>query len=354
MNTKEARNTIQSTVIERLVVARGRALGFILLGSLLTSCASVETESSVDDSLAVEEQESSADVVADEQDNAEQEAPQSTEMAVQEQEDEAEAMMAKLAAPLVEPGATKAPKAAPKSKPKAQNNAAKENAAKKKAAMAAKAAAEAQAKADAAIKAAAEASLKAKAQADAIAKEEADAKMAAEKAAREKASKVAKPAVKKTAKASTAGGKPFAVGRADMPIKYDVWVIQKGVTALDKEIVINTPTWEMGTSGYMSQIWLTIMDDKLLINSSSDIDAIRGKSGVRVDGGKLIPFSRIEDNNIAVLDGAWLDALSNGNKLDIYMGFFPGKKPRSDTFNSDIQLENLPRIVATYKKIMGL
>ena len=117
---------------------------------------------------------------------------------------------------------------------------------------------------------------------------------------------------------------------------------------MDKDIVIGTPTWEMGKPGYMSQIWVTVMDDKMLVNSSSDIDVKEGVTGVRFDGGDLIPFSRIEGNNIGVLDGDWLNTLQASERLDVYMGFFPGRQPRSDTFDSGIDLEGIERIVPTY------
>ena len=71
-----------------------------------------------------------------------------------------------------------------------------------------------------------------------------------------------------------------------------------------------------------------------------------------LDGGALIPFSHIAENNIGVIEGAWLDKLAAANNLEIYLGFFPGKKPTSDTFKSATSLDRLGRIVATYHKLL--
>ncbi len=148
-------------------------------------------------------------------------------------------------------------------------------------------------------------------------------------------------------------GKAFDVSRADLPVSHGIWKIKRGEALLDKDIVISTPTWEMGKAGYMSQIWVTVMDDRILVNSSSDIDSKPGETGVRIDGGELIPFSKIEGNNIGVLEGDWLDTLAAGKQLEFFMGFFPDREPRSETFRSDVSLEGMSRIVPTYRNLMN-
>lgn len=148
---------------------------------------------------------------------------------------------------------------------------------------------------------------------------------------------------------SSTGATPFSVGANQLPFSYDIWTIRKGNTPLTQGLVITTPTWEMGKEGYMSQIWLTLMEDKIHVNSSSDIETASRGLGIRIDEGELIPFTTIAEANIAVIEGRWLDRLARANKIDIYLGFLPGKKPTSDTFNSDLSLNNLARIVATYR-----
>ncbi len=139
----------------------------------------------------------------------------------------------------------------------------------------------------------------------------------------------------------------------DLPLSYDIWKIRKGQSRLDNDVVITTPTWEMGEPGYNSQIWLTLMDDKLLVNSSSDIYTSDGKAGIRIDNGDLVPFSRIVSNNIGVVDGNWLDALARGGKIYVYMGFFPDREPKSGIYQSELSLKNLMKVVNAYKSFLN-
>ena len=162
--------------------------------------------------------------------------------------------------------------------------------------------------------------------------------------------KAVTPAVTVQAVSGT-NAQPFNVSASKLPFNYDIWTIKKGNTPLTQGLVITTPTWEMGKEGYTSQIWFTLMEDNIHVNSSSDIETASRGLGIRIDGGDLIPFSSIAENNIGVISGQWLDRLAVANKVDVYLGFFPGKKPRSETFTSDLSLDNLARIVATYRML---
>lgn len=144
---------------------------------------------------------------------------------------------------------------------------------------------------------------------------------------------------------------PFNVSAKKLPFTYDIWTIKEGDTPLTKGLVIATPTWEMGKEGYMSQIWLTMMEDEIHVNSSSDIETASKGLGIRIDGGDLIPFTSFADNNVGIISGKWLNSLAAANKIDVYLGFFPGKKPMSETFVSDLSLKNLARMVATYRML---
>jgi len=146
--------------------------------------------------------------------------------------------------------------------------------------------------------------------------------------------------------------KPLNINLKDLPANYDIWQFKQGVAALEQGVVVSTPTWEMGKEGYNSQIWITIMENQILINSSSDIDLSAGELGIKINDGALIPFTRIEDNNIGVLEGKWLDQLQEGGTMDIFLGFFPGKIPQSDVFKTDVSLDSLPRVVPTYRNLL--
>ena len=146
--------------------------------------------------------------------------------------------------------------------------------------------------------------------------------------------------------------KPLNISLKNLPITHDIWQFKQGVSALEQGVVVSTPTWEMGKQNYNSQIWVTLMENQILINSSSDIDPSAGALGVAIDGGELIPFTRIAEKNIGVLEGEWLDLLKEGGKMDIYLGFFPGKIPTSQVFKTDLNLDSLSRVVPTYRNLL--
>ena len=345
---------VDDCVVKNVVGGLRATLACCLLGSVLVGCATADKTKDVDQEQDISAVEQSA---VEKQDQALAATPTATTQSrvetataesvpepepepVSETETDADAMMAKLAAPVKEPV----------SKSSAEKNTPAVVEVKTKADSGAEAKAEAEAKAKAEVEArlAAEAKLKAEAEAQAMAEAQArmetQARLEAEAKAQEAAASVPK---------SAAGAAPLTAGAKGLPVIVDYWTIAKGEAVLDKEIVITTRTWEMGKAGFSSQVWLTIMDDKMLVNSSSGIDPETSGSGVKINGGKLIPYSRIEGNNIAVIEGNWLDQLVGGGKLDIYLGFFPDRKTRSDTFQSDISLDALARVIPTYRKMIG-
>jgi len=293
-------------------------LGACLLSSLLVSCASVEKNGpAVAETQAVPV--------------AEQKAASTVKKSVPVVKEEmksagADALMATLAAPVVEPGSKSEPVVEVKPEP---------------------------------IKKIVEVPVKPKAEMkpvviEAKPKVKAVVKSVEKPVVAKKIVKTAVPAVspdKPKKMKSTGTAKPLNITSRDLPASYDIWTLKQGETTLTQGLVIMTPTWEMGKEGYMSQIWLTLMEDKIHINSSSDIATESGKLGIKIDGGELIPFSHIAENSIGVLEGEWLDKLAKANKMDIYLGFFPGKKPTSERFKSDTNLDNLDRVVMTYRKL---
>jgi len=191
-----------------------------------------------------------------------------------------------------------------------------------------------------------------------VAKVKPMAKIVAE-APKEKAVKIAPKATvkvvtakKATKSKKTLNSKPLKISLNDLPANYDIWQFKQGVAELEKGVVVSTPTWEMGKEGYNSQIWVTIMENQILINSSSDIDQSAGELGIKINDDELIPFTRIADNNIGVLEGKWLDQLQEGGTMDIFLGFFPGKIPQSDVFKTDVSLDSLSRVVPTYRNLL--
>ena len=154
-----------------------------------------------------------------------------------------------------------------------------------------------------------------------------------------------KPSKRKLSSKSLKGSK------SDLPISHGIWKIMQSDIPGEASMVIATPTWEMGEEGFMSQIWLTFSESQLIVNSSSDIDPSASLGGIRINDEDLIPFSRIDGKNAGIIEGKWLDILSSGGVMDIYMGFFPDRKQRSGTYKSDVVLDGLSRVVPTYRRL---
>lgn len=171
--------------------------------------------------------------------------------------------------------------------------------------------------------------------------------------------KVAEAAPKKTApvaaapapepKAGAASSEPLDIKLSDLPVKLDLWSIRKSLQG--DGLLLTTPTWEIGAGSHLSQIWLTLEEQQLSIHSASDIDPEAKGSGVSLNGSDTVPFSRIDDGKIAVLEGDWMKQFADGGTLEIHMGFFPGKTPRSPTFKTDAPLDALMRLVPTYEQL---
>jgi len=272
-------------------------LGIGLVSSLLVSCASMNTGGDIDDATPIEPQ-----VEVSKPQSAASKTQQ--ENAEQKGSDQADSLMASLAAPVEEPGTAPEPEIKSKVKPAIVKKS----------------------ESKPVMKAVVSSAVKTK-------------------------SETVKAKARMVKTKSKAAAKPLNFTLNDLPANYDIWTIKEGETPLTLGLVISTPTWEMGKEGYMSQIWLTLMDDKIHINSSSDIAPESSGLGIKIDDGALIPFSHIAENNIGVIEGAWLDKLATANNLEIYLGFFPGKKPSSETFKSATSLESLSRVIATYNKL---
>jgi len=284
-----------------------RSLVAVLVSSLV-ACASVDKKD------GFESVEPGVQSVSADQTEEQQESPQEAVQETSSQEASsanADALMATLAAPIVEPGSKDA---APVAKKKAVVKIAKKTEEAKPVVV--------------------------------------PAKTVEVKKAVAKVVKPPKPAPKKKPKKRSGAAKPLKVGLKDLPVNYDIWVLKNGETPLTKGLVISTPTWEMGKEGYVSQIWLTLMEDKILVNSSSDIATAAGDLGVRIDSGALIPFTRIAEHKIGVIEGEWFDKLAAADKLQVHLGFFPGKKPKSKVFVSETSLSNLDRLVLTHRKLV--
>ena len=140
------------------------------------------------------------------------------------------------------------------------------------------------------------------------------------------------------------------VSSSDLPLKVEIWTLREGFED-EGNLILRTPTMQMGEGDYYSQISLTLEENQLIIYSSSDIDTDLSGIGVRLNGSELIPFDRIEGTNAGILEGDWMSKLSAGGSLEIMLGFFPGKETTSPVFKRVASIDALEKLVPTYYKL---
>lgn len=138
-----------------------------------------------------------------------------------------------------------------------------------------------------------------------------------------------------------------------LPIRFELWRIDKGRGPYDAGAVLITPTFQMGNNQTAGQIYVTVMEDKVLVTSSSTIAGKDGLSGIRIDEGGWLPFTDITEDNVAVVRGNWLDKLQAGSKLTIRMGFFPDMSKSPEQFESEVSLTDMRTAIPRYKKLLN-
>lgn len=145
--------------------------------------------------------------------------------------------------------------------------------------------------------------------------------------------------------------KALDITKADLPVTIELWTLKEDRKQVGNPLVLTTPTWQMGDGDYLSQIWLTLTESHLAVHSSSDIDPEIPGTGVTLGDGELQAFTRIEDNNIAILEGDWFSRMAAGGSLKLALGFFPDKKKTSPLFKSEANLDALSRLAPTLKAL---
>jgi len=138
----------------------------------------------------------------------------------------------------------------------------------------------------------------------------------------------------------------------ELPIRFDLWRIDKGKGPYDAGVVLITPTFQMGDDRTAAQLYVTVMEDKILITSTSDIAAKKGLSGLRIDEGGWLPFTDVTNDNVGVVRGNWLDKLEKGAKMTIRMGFFPDMSKNPEQFETDISLTDMRTAIPRYKSLL--
>ncbi len=93
-----------------------------------------------------------------------------------------------------------------------------------------------------------------------------------------------------------------------------------GMWQIEPQCRITSPTMEVYQNDYATQFWLDVIDNELIVNSSTNINIKKKGVGVRFNEGELIAFSANRYSNGAKLKGNIGQWLLASNELHIYLG----------------------------------
>jgi hypothetical protein len=83
---------------------------------------------------------------------------------------------------------------------------------------------------------------------------------------------------------------------------------------------VSTPTIELDSPGYTTQMWLNVFDDRLMVNATTNIDITMKQVGIKVDNGKLQKFSsKLYASNV-VWSADMHALIKNHHSLTIFIG----------------------------------
>ncbi len=108
-----------------------------------------------------------------------------------------------------------------------------------------------------------------------------------------------------------------------------------------------TPTMQIDQDNYSTQVWLGVIDDKLLVNTSTNIDINKPGVGIQANDGKLQLFAQNRFANNAVWSGSLANTLKTNNKLNIILG---GNELGQGTQEIAINLADLKKAYPRYQK----
>lgn len=107
----------------------------------------------------------------------------------------------------------------------------------------------------------------------------------------------------------------------DMQKEFGMWQVRPNTNnAYNGQCRISSSTVQLHNNGYSAQLWIDVVDDQLIVNSTANIDIKRNTVGLRFDQGELLPFERKQFSNAAIKQGNLSKLLNNSDTLHIYLG----------------------------------
>jgi hypothetical protein len=136
-----------------------------------------------------------------------------------------------------------------------------------------------------------------------------------------------------------------------LPMSVKAWTLAKNPLSKEGKPYMKSLTSQMGDGEYSSQIWFTVEDGYLAVNSTSDIDTRGTEAGIQINGGGFIPFSRYSGKSSAVIDQNLLGQLDDGGKINVKLAFFPDRNASPDFQTAEVSIDPLKQLIPAYRSI---
>jgi hypothetical protein len=130
--------------------------------------------------------------------------------------------------------------------------------------------------------------------------------------------------------------------------EYGMWKIAKGDESLYREnCTLASATMQVSFENYSTQIWLNVVGNDLLVNSTTNIDINRPRVGIKLDNGTLQPFTKKHFSTNAVWAGDLNTALKRNKKLSVVLS---GNEIGNRVQEVSVELDDLKRAYSEYTK----
>lgn len=131
--------------------------------------------------------------------------------------------------------------------------------------------------------------------------------------------------------------KPKAVG---------IWTIEKSQEGEYAGICrVSAPTRQLSLPDYSTQLWLNIINDELIVNTSTSIDINQQGVGIKTNN-RVTPFSKNLYSDTVVWSGNLAEVLNKNDQLDIVIG---GQELGKKTITTSFDTKSLKSAYSAYE-----
>ncbi len=110
--------------------------------------------------------------------------------------------------------------------------------------------------------------------------------------------------------------------------------------------LLRSPTMQFDSQDYTAQVWFYIEEDRLIVNSTTNLDANMSKVGLQLDAGPLLAFNSASDARHLIWGGDLASVIDQHKALRVYLG---GDELGSQIKEAYISLSGLKQTFARYQ-----